>query len=33
LSGIWNFPGRLIRSGRFAGDIHKVSPCGPPACR
>ncbi len=33
LSGIWNFPGSLIRSGRFAGDIHKVSPCAPPACR
>lgn len=30
LSGIWNFPGRLIRNGRFAGDIHKTSA---PACR
>jgi hypothetical protein len=30
LSGIWNFPGRLIRMGRFAGDIHKTSPCAPP---
>lgn len=33
LSGIWNFPGSLIRSGRFAGDIHKTSPCAPPICR
>jgi hypothetical protein len=32
-SGIWNLPGRLIRSGRFAGDIHGTSPCAPPACR
>ncbi len=31
LSGIWNFPGTLIRTGRLAGDIHKTSPCGPPA--
>jgi hypothetical protein len=30
LSGIWNFPGRLLRNGRFAGDIHEVSPCAPP---
>ena len=31
LSGIWNLPGSLIRSGRLTGDIHKTSPCGPPA--
>ncbi|MGO9116918.1 MAG: hypothetical protein ACLQPD_04820 [Desulfomonilaceae bacterium] len=31
LSGIWNFPETLIRTGRLAGDIHKTSPCGPPA--
>jgi len=31
LSGIWNIPGTLIRTGRLAGDIHKTSPCGPPA--
>lgn len=31
LSGIWNLPGTLIRTGRLAGDIHKTSPCGPSA--
>jgi hypothetical protein len=31
LSGIWNFSGTLIRTGRLAGDIHKTSPCGAPA--
>ena len=29
LSGIWNLPGNLVRSGRFSGDI----PCTPPVCR
>lgn len=33
LSGIWNFPGSLIRSGRLTGDIGKTSPCVPPAGR
>ncbi|AFM26009.1 hypothetical protein [Desulfomonile tiedjei] len=33
LSGIWNLPGSLLRNGRFAGDIHKASPCAPPICR
>ena len=30
LSGVWNFPGMLIRTRRFAGDIHKTPPCAPP---
>ena len=33
LSGIWDLPGTLIRSGRLAGDIHEKPPCGPPAGR
>ncbi len=33
LSGIWNLPGNIIRSGRFAGDIHNAHPCAPPICR
>jgi hypothetical protein len=33
LSGLWNLPGTLIRTGRVAGDIHKDAPCAPPVCR
>jgi len=29
LSGIWNLPGTLIRTGRVAGDMHGTSPCAP----
>lgn len=29
LSGIFNLPGNLIRTGRFVGDMHKTSPSAP----
>jgi len=33
LSGIWDLPGSLLRSGRLTGDLGKRSPCVPPASR
>lgn len=30
ISGIWNLPGTIIRTGRFSGDIGRTAPCGTP---